>query len=572
MTTTDKRNARDLSMNINQGEQFVLGQHLYTITELFRSNNSFILYATNGKGDNEVIKIYGETREIPIDQSGKILMNLVSYSERLAADGVSIAPLTQDCLTIQLNNASGRFNIILKTPFLGNSYEQLILVAPGQKECVQLLRNILNSLGRLLPQAKGSRLKHGVDLIPRNFVGTDRHTTYVDLMPPKIFSNGKYLLEWPEVTDALTRRVGIYRHYDKLGIMQVLLVQMCKLRPEFYEAFAKEIFRYLKRIGEPATAQKFRDRYVPNSLTGRNGDRQKISQFTFRRIYDLREAACYYAHLGLMTKKELLDLFNASHFQDKPIPDAVMKRLRGMLIDAINRRTTIETSWNEQMAAALKKLGGKIRKGESLPYALERTSLARLARNFHAEGLRIVIISGPTGVGKSYVANGLEENGFSRIPNVFTREIRPGERHGIDFIHMNEEQFLAAKHDGAFLVTNKRHGYYHGLLKRLLEGANSSPGVSYMDKSVPSTIQLLGNSAIRCLTVYVLPPDPGELLRRITERSHRIGHSRNEDITERLDTSLAEFPASVDVYNLFVVHEIDTTRVVDKICEVLNFA
>ncbi|MBI3726142.1 guanylate kinase, partial [bacterium] len=64
----------------------------------------------------------------------------------------------------------------------------------------------------------------------------------------------------------------------------------------------------------------------------------------------------------------------------------------------------------------------------------------------------LVIISGPSGVGKSTVEDRLlERPGFVRSVSATTRAPRPGEKHGVHYEFMNREAFLRAREEGLFL-------------------------------------------------------------------------------------------------------------------------
>ena len=313
-------------------EIYVLGRR-YVIVKAFHTGyNSAVYEAKNGKKGTEVLKIYGEGVSITTEQVGAFLIHIRDYEWHLRAAGVQLPPFDDRIITT--NNGTGdTFSIVVIAPFMGDNYETALKQAENGEACVKIMRLIFRSLGNLFSSTKCKRLKVGIDLIPRNFVG--KRATYVDLVPPKIITGKKYLLEWPEVTHPQTRQVGIYRHYDKVGVMHVLLVQMARLRPEFYPLYITEIQRYYKRKKQNYALAQFDLRLVNRSINGQAADAAIIRELGFRQIYDLREIACYYAHRGLISNEQLEDVFKTTHFQDKPLTKAVLRQVRNLLIKAI---------------------------------------------------------------------------------------------------------------------------------------------------------------------------------------------------------------------------------------------
>lgn len=77
--------------------------------------------------------------------------------------------------------------------------------------------------------------------------------------------------------------------------------------------------------------------------------------------------------------------------------------------------------------------------------------------------MKIVVISGKTGVGKDTVINYLTEyHGFSRFPSLTTRPRRINEIDGIDYHFVLEKKFLAIKKSGLLLDCVCISGYYYG--------------------------------------------------------------------------------------------------------------
>ena len=325
-----------LSSDSKPGDMVNLDGSMYEVLRNYQGYNSFILILRS-PGGTKVVKVYGEKAIVETSDLGAMLQNLVSYCERLRFLKVNVPPIDNN-ITVQANEESGRLNIILRTPYKGSDFEHRIKGTNDKKLILKLMHLMLECTGDLLTSIPETRHKLliGIDMIPRNFVGENgKDCTYCDLMPPKIMFGGKRLLEWPPVTDQVTSQIGIYRHYDKMGIMHVLLAQMTKLRPEYYPAYVEKIEKFLTEKKLFTTLDRFNDRLVATRITGTASDTSVIQRLGFRRIYDLREIAGLYTQLGLLDFSQLNEIFNRSHFQSNPIPEKDMKRIRKILLAAV---------------------------------------------------------------------------------------------------------------------------------------------------------------------------------------------------------------------------------------------
>ncbi len=332
--TKNKKKKNSFFGKIEEGmEVEILGIRYITQRTFLDSHNSYVFQAKHPDGSSQVLKIYFEKRKLPTGEATTFVGHVLAYCEKLRKLNVCLPP-DKGFVLLPFD---GRLLVIHISPFMGESLERSVRGAKSEKEIVENMRLSFHCLGNLMKADKGDRMSVGIDLIPRNFVSSDgQKAIYVDLVPPKIKVGSHYLLEIPEPEDPITRKIGIFRHYSKLGVMIVFLVQLCRLKPQYYKVYENEIIRYLKRIKLESTLEKFKNRLVRTFITATNEDIPIIKKLEFTDVYDLREIACFYGYKGLITKDELRDFFADSHFQDKPLPKKVIAELKSRLLKAVS--------------------------------------------------------------------------------------------------------------------------------------------------------------------------------------------------------------------------------------------
>jgi len=165
---------------------------------------------------------------------------------------------------------------------------------------------------------------------------------------------------------------------------------------------------------------------------------------------------------------------------------------------------------------------------------------------------RVVVLSGPSAVGKSSVVRRLRE----RIPNLHfsvsatTREPRPGEVDGVDYHFVTPARFQQLIDGGALLEWAEIHGGLHrsGTLAAPVRDATTS------GRPVLIEVDLAGARAVKralpeALTVFLAPPSWEDLEARLRER----GTETPESMRRRLDTARVELAAQKD-FDVVVVN------------------
>ena len=165
----------------------------------------------------------------------------------------------------------------------------------------------------------------------------------------------------------------------------------------------------------------------------------------------------------------------------------------------------------------------------------------------------IVVISGPSGCGKDTVVKKIlsMDERFILSVSATTRQRRPIETDGVDYIFLTTEEFEAKLENNEFLEYTNYCGNYYGTLKSQIEQKVAD------GKVVVLVIEVEGAANVKkvypdALTIFVAPPSLEELERRLRNR----GTEGDDVIKQRLFKANEElgFKSSYDyiVENNFV--------------------
>ena len=180
----------------------------------------------------------------------------------------------------------------------------------------------------------------------------------------------------------------------------------------------------------------------------------------------------------------------------------------------------------------------------------------------------LIILSGPSGVGKSTVLRSLLTRYPGRLRlsvSATTRHPRPGERDGIDYFFLSPEEFARRRQAGDFLECCEvfGRGHWYGTL---LSEVRPSPGDQ---KWVILDIDVDGAEKVRSQlpdvpTIFLRPSSDAELERRLRAR---VTESEPA-IQRRLEVARRDL-ARADQYKFQVVND-TVDRAVDEISQILK--
>ena len=134
------------------------------------------------------------------------------------------------------------------------------------------------------------------------------------------------------------------------------------------------------------------------------------------------------------------------------------------------------------------------------------------------EQKRLVVVSGPSGVGKGTIVKTLTKRRADIVESVSctTRAPREGETHGKEYYFLSKEDFLRRIAEDDFLEYDEHFGNYYGTPKSFVRETLKT-------KSVILEIDVVGGFNAKkafpdCVLVMIAPPSVEELKRRLINR------------------------------------------------------
>ncbi|UCD27631.1 MAG: guanylate kinase [Planctomycetota bacterium] len=180
----------------------------------------------------------------------------------------------------------------------------------------------------------------------------------------------------------------------------------------------------------------------------------------------------------------------------------------------------------------------------------------------------LLIISGPSGVGKSTICRRLEErlDAFLSV-SATTRSPREGEAEGHNYRFMTIGQFEDELERGAFLEYARVYGgHYYGTPIEPVQQALAAGKVVILEIEIEGTIQVMDRYP-DAIGVYIMAPTPVEQKNRI------VGRKRDsaEAMAERLKMADGEIRYAKDcgAYHHFLVNE-SVQETVDAVVKIVS--
>ena len=171
-----------------------------------------------------------------------------------------------------------------------------------------------------------------------------------------------------------------------------------------------------------------------------------------------------------------------------------------------------------------------------------------------------VVLSAPSGAGKTTIAKALVEEGEDVVFSISatTRPARDHEVDGVDYDFRSEPDFRAMIEADEFVEWAKVHGHLYGTSKKALQDARDKGRFLILDVDVQGAMQVR-----RCvpdaILVFVLPPSAEALVQRLRDR----GTEEADSLARRIQNARGELEKASE-FDYIVVNE-NLNQAIDEV-------
>lgn len=170
----------------------------------------------------------------------------------------------------------------------------------------------------------------------------------------------------------------------------------------------------------------------------------------------------------------------------------------------------------------------------------------------------LLILSGPSGVGKTTITRGVERSIADSVFSVSatTRPKTAVDVEGVDYHFVGDAEYERMKGAGEFLETADIYGKKYGTPRRWVEEQMARGRLVILEIDVQGAVQVKQKMPL-AFGVYILPPSEDALLERLRSRKREP----EEAIQKRFAAAKREIQdaRASGVYNVFI-----TNRVLDE--------
>ncbi|MGM0496097.1 MAG: guanylate kinase [Bacillota bacterium] len=178
----------------------------------------------------------------------------------------------------------------------------------------------------------------------------------------------------------------------------------------------------------------------------------------------------------------------------------------------------------------------------------------------------LVVISGPSGVGKGTIRKALfniPDNNFCYSVSMTTRKPRIGEVDGIDYFFVSREEFEERIKNNGFLEYAEFVGEYYGTPIDYIETQLDKGKEVIVEIEVQGALQVREKSP-DAVFIFIVPPSKKSLIDRLKVR----GTEEDAKIQERIEKAKREFGLAYK-YDYIVVND-EVNNAADRIYAIIR--
>ena len=180
----------------------------------------------------------------------------------------------------------------------------------------------------------------------------------------------------------------------------------------------------------------------------------------------------------------------------------------------------------------------------------------------------LIILSGPSGVGKNCVRQEIMKSGKVDLTysiSMTTREKREKEVDGVDYYFVSDEEFQKNIDAGNFLEWASFVGHKYGTPKDKVESLRNQGKNVFLEIEINGAQQVMDRvHDDRVVSIFLMPPSFSALEKRIRKRKTES----EEIIQERLNKGLKEMTMTENYDNIVVNDKVD--RAAQEIIDIIK--
>ncbi len=168
---------------------------------------------------------------------------------------------------------------------------------------------------------------------------------------------------------------------------------------------------------------------------------------------------------------------------------------------------------------------------------MSHSFLDRMVKSMTERGI-LIVLSGPSGVGKGTVRKAIFDSGemdFAYSISMTTRKMRAGEKDGVDYFFRSKEEFEALIESGGLLEYAQYVDNYYGTPLKYVEDTLNSGQDVFLEIEVNGAMQVRSKMP-EGVFIFLTPPDIKELKSRIMHR----GTDEMAVVEKRLEKAVEE--------------------------------